>query len=130
MTMPNSETKKTELLDSLLTKPSRISDNTAQEVIIVTRDRVELALHRNLPKYVPSGKALSSAGLFVALLAAVLTADFQQRLGISGDTWNGAFWLATAAAFVLMLRDAFRWVRRPALSELVDAIESDVDASK
>lgn len=117
-------------LEQIVAKPSKISDNTAQEVIIVTRDRVELALHRNLPKYVPSGKLLSSTGLFVALLAAVLTADFQQRLGISGDTWNGAFWLATAGAFIVLVIDFAKWVRKPALSELVDAIESDVEPAK
>ena len=48
----------------------------------------------------------------------------------AGDTWNGAFWLATAGSFIVLIIDFAKWAKRPALSELVDAIESDVEPAK
>ncbi|UOQ60374.1 hypothetical protein MUN76_15295 [Leucobacter rhizosphaerae] len=124
---PSSAVNNSDFLDSIVTRPSKVSDNTAQEVIIVTRDRVELALHRHLPRYVPAGKVLSSAALFLGLLVAVLSADFQMYLGISGEAWLGAFSIAMLLSLVLVAVDAAKWIRRPKLEDLVNAIESEVE---
>lgn len=112
-------------LASEFVRTLKSTDNTAQEVIHVTRDKVELALHRNLPKYIPTGQLLASGGLALALLATLLTAEFREFVGISGEMWRGFFALAFLASLVIVIIDLIKWVRRPSLDDLVDAIEKD-----
>lgn len=121
----NEEARSDALAESIVARTKNVTDNTAQEMIIVTRDKVELALHRNLPHYVPGDKVLSSVGLFVALGTTLLTADFREALLLAGDTWRGIFIFATIASLGLTVRDSWRWLRRPRLDDLVDSIERD-----
>ncbi|PVE95004.1 hypothetical protein [Microbacterium sp. TPD7012] len=104
---------------------TKVTDNTAQEVIEVTRDKVELALHRNLHKYVPAGEILAWTGLTITLLTTMLTAEFQPSFGMSGDTWRGVFILAFWASVFPLVRGLVRLCRRPKIDDLVNAIERD-----
>lgn len=104
---------------------SKVTDNTAQEVIEVTRDKVELALHRNLPRYVQSGEVLAWGGLTLALLTTLLTSEFQSFLALTGDTWSGIFMCGFALSLFPLTRSIVKLLRRPGIDDLVDAIERD-----
>jgi hypothetical protein len=122
---PVSEVERSDELADQVIEASKVTDNTKQEVIRVTRDKVELALHRNLPKYIPTGQLIASVGLLLALIATLITAEFQLTFGIPSDMWRGFFLLACLVALILVVRDAYRWAKRPKLDDLVDAIEKD-----
>lgn len=91
----------------------------------MTRDKVELALHRNLPRYIPTGQLFASVGLALALIATLVTAEFQQAFGVPADMWRGFFLFAMVISMLLVLKDLVRWIRRPNLDDLVNAIEKD-----
>ena len=102
-----------------------LSRNVDQDVLVTTRDKVELALRREMPRYIPTGQLLASAGLFIALLTSILTAEFAAFLGLDGAVWRGIFTLGSLISFALMVNDIVRWFRRPSMEKLVDAIASD-----
>jgi hypothetical protein len=114
-----------DLAKFLVSNNTTVTENTSQEMIVVTRDKVELALRRNLPRYVTAEQVFTSGGLLLALGTTIVTADFQAALGVDADTWRGIFVAATLGSLALFGRDLARVLRRPGLEKLVDSIASD-----
>lgn len=127
--MPDGQTARDSYLDSLVTSQRSVSENAAQEVIVVTRDKVELALRRNLPRYVDLGQVLTSFSLFVGLLATLVTAEFNNFAGVDAGVWTGVFFAGAVGALVVFVRDLVRIIRRPKLEDLVEAIARSTTSS-
>jgi hypothetical protein len=109
--------------------PSSVTENTSQELIVVTRDKVELALRRNLPRYVTAGQVLTALGLTVALVTTLVTTTFQPFMGVDAELWRGIFVAGAVASVVFLVRDVVRIIRRPKLDDLVESIARDARAA-
>lgn len=127
--MTDSQDARDDYLDRLVTSQRSVTENTAQEVIVVTRDKVELALRRNLPRYVDISQVVTSAGLFIGLLTTLVSAEFQDFAGLKAGVWSGIFIAGCLLALIIFVRDLVRILRRPKLEDLVEAIARSTTSS-
>lgn len=75
-------------------------DNTEAEHIIITPTKLDNSL-RDLgesEKYL--GLAIGSIGIFLTVLATLITADFQNKFDIPAAGWQGAFVILCAGSFI------------------------------
>ena len=67
-------------------KGNTIHDNTGQDVIIITKDRLELRLRDFRKSVEDKYKAFSFGGIALTLLVAIVTSSPNDILGLSADT--------------------------------------------
>ena len=72
-------------------KQSSYFKNISQEVITTTSDKIELCLIKHQNELVAKNGWIAPVGLLIALVTALVTADFRQFLGLSPDTWKALF---------------------------------------
>jgi hypothetical protein len=130
VTMPNELSEADELVAMLTSSPRSVTRNTDQEILVTTRDKVELALRRELPRYVSGGELVSVTSLTLAILTTILTATFNDFIGIEGAAWKGMFSLGLVASGAYNLHVIIRWFRRSEMSQLVDSIASESQIPK
>jgi hypothetical protein len=73
------------------TTPSVVYANTQQEVIVVTKDKLNLCLSRSVDRMVQRDRWLVPLGILVPLILTVATSGFTKRFGISGAEWETVF---------------------------------------
>lgn len=102
--------------------------NVHQRIIVIGRDRLTLVLNRNRSRLLRVELVVSLVGLVAGLLLTLVTADFQDRWGISAAQWQTGFVLSLAISFAWLV---FEFVRlacwRVTIEGLVDKIESESD---
>jgi len=104
-----------------------VTTNLAQEVHVTTRDKVELALRRVLPRYSSTEQLLAILGVALAFGGSLLTADFRQRLGIPATAWQTVFALGFLASLAWLGVEGRRWRKRPKLEDVVNEVMKSSD---
>jgi hypothetical protein len=105
-----------------IAEATSITKNIDQEVHVTTRDKVELALRRVLPRYTSTEQLVAALGVMLAFGVAVLTSDFRKFVGVSGEQWKALFILATGASILWFGYECLRWFRRPSMEDVVDEV--------
>lgn len=113
------------------TSATQVHTNMSQQVIVTTRDKIELALRRTLPSYTSTEQLLASLSLTAGLFLALFTADFRKAMGVSPDGWKAIFALVAVVAAGWSVWEFVRWLKRPSLDDVVGNIvqASDLDGS-
>lgn len=94
-----------------LTGDFKIHKNLTQDVIMTTQDKLRLALieHRDL---LSSRREWISAGsLALSLLSTLLLTAFQDKLGLSADTWRALYGLFFALAMVWLINSLVNLIK-------------------
>ena len=94
-----------------LTGDFKIHKNLTQDVILTTQDKLRLALieHRDL---LSSKREWISAGsLALSLLSTILLTTFQDKLGLSADTWRALYGLFFSLAMVWLVNSLVNLVK-------------------
>ena len=89
----------------------KIHKNLTQDVILTTQDKLRLALieHRDL---LSSKREWISAGsLALSLLSTILLTTFQDKLGLSADTWRALYGLFFSLALVWLITSLVNLVK-------------------
>ncbi len=105
-----------------LVRKTKLTINTDQEVILITRDRIDLTLRDNVPKLADLGALLSKAGIFLALLLGVVTTESKDIGGIQKETWDAVFLIATVLSLAWLIIGLVKYLRRKKISDIVDAL--------
>jgi phosphoglycerol transferase MdoB-like AlkP superfamily enzyme len=80
-----------------------IHQNIAQDVIVVSEDKLRLCLQRHEKRLSASGDWITPLGLLLTLLATLISADFK-KVVLPADTWETVFWvLALISAYRVCL---------------------------
>lgn len=93
---------------------------------MTTRDKVELALRRNLPKYTTWADLLTTVGLLIAIITALASVGSNDVFGIPAEAVTGALMLALVFVVGMLTRDLYRLWKKPTMEDLVDAIAKEV----
>lgn len=96
-------------------------DNTSQEVIVITRDKLELVVRRYKEKEEDSKSWQMPAGLLVTIVLVFCTANFQEFLKLKSEFWQAFFGFAALCCLVWLIRSLSRLRKSPSISELLDA---------
>jgi hypothetical protein len=81
-----------------LTQDFKIHKNLTQDVIMTTQDKLRLALIEHRDVLASRREWVSAATLSLSLLTTLTLTQFQDRLGLSADTWRALYALSFMAA--------------------------------
>ncbi|AVX22793.1 hypothetical protein DA456_04990 [Pseudomonas syringae pv. atrofaciens] len=100
-----------------------IHENTSQELISITSDKLKLVLIEHLDLTENSRLWHTPASLVVAVALVLLTSSFKDSLGVPAATWQ-AFFMFLLVAFVLWLLYALSKLRkRYSIDQLIEKIK-------
>ena len=90
---------------STVSKKTKVQlyDNTAQEHITITKDRVELILLKHLEKIKSKKGWMAPLSFLITLILIPITADFKAALWLSASTWSGFCRIAIFLSFVWLI---------------------------
>ncbi|MCM0622341.1 hypothetical protein [Nocardioides bruguierae] len=115
-----------------ITSQATVSTNIRQEYFVTTREKIELALRRQLPGYTSMEQAIAATGVFLAFLVALLTSDFQSFIGVPAASWKTGFAIGAVVSLIWTVREWWKFAHRPSLDDVVNAIcvASDREANE
>ena len=90
-------------LTDQMARESTITTNVGQELIAVTKDRLELCLIRHRERLESRQRWLLPLGILVPIVLALLTTDFKDSLGIKASTWQAVFLLLATVSTIWTL---------------------------
>jgi hypothetical protein len=90
-------------LTDQMARESTITTNVGQQLIAVTKDRLELCLIHHRERLESRQRWLLPLGILVPIVLALLTADFKDGLGIRASTWQAVFLLLAAVSTIWTL---------------------------
>lgn len=119
-------------LTDQMARESTITTNVGQELIAVTKDRLELCLIRHRERLESRQRWLLPLGILVPIVLTLLTTDFKDSLGIKASTWQAVFLLLATVSTIWTLiwifiaaRSAWKQTMTP-----FDAIVADLTAPR
>lgn len=95
----------------ILNETSQVFSNVSQEIILLTEDKIRLALLHHLSIMEQRRSWIAPLGILLTILIVFPTTAFQHFFGLSAATWQAIFVIAClASAFwlIITLRNAFR----------------------
>ena len=102
-----------------------VHGNLAQELIMITVDRLHLRLIEHSSAIRKKNSWLVPLGIFVPVLISVLTADFKNFI-LADATWEALFVLIGIASFIWFLYELHSVKESPSINDLIEKIkESD-----
>ncbi|TFF38138.1 hypothetical protein [Pseudomonas sp. RIT623] len=114
--MSNDNITKTVIVDD-------VHENTSQELISITSDKLKLALLEHL-RCIEDMKAWQTpASLVVAVALVFATSTFKDSFGIKGDVWLAFFMFLMAAFVVWLALSLLKLRRRSSIDALIEAIK-------
>lgn len=101
-----------------------IRENTSQEIIVTTRDKIELVLLKT-EKYLAEKNAwVTPLGLLITCGVTLLTTDFKYALGLDASVWNAIFILATIACIFWLIKTIVTQYRNRVKGDINEIINS------
>ncbi len=98
-------------LTEQMVRESTIHANVGQELIVTTRDKLELCLVHHREELESRELWAIPFGIFVPVILTLLTADFRGGLGLKKEVWQAIFIIVAVVSFFLTVGFALRAVR-------------------
>jgi hypothetical protein len=124
------ESKFSESFAADYVQQTRVHLNFAQNVVIITEDRLELCLRKHLACIEARTRWIAPASLFIAFLTTLCTSTFHDSFNLKADVWQAIFVLLTVASFVWLVFavvQAFRF--KSSLRNLLQEIKQSANIS-
>ena len=102
--------------------PVVIYKNTDQELIIVTRDKLQLCMQKMIDRMAARDRWMVPLGVLVPLILALVTTSFTERFKVSGVAWEAIFVMLILFTLCWLLRA----VRQRGKAITVDAIVEEL----
>lgn len=100
-----------------------IHDNTSQEIIVTTSDKLNLVLIEHLNKVETSKSWQTPFSMTLTIALVFCSADFKSSFGLSADTWHAIFIIALAASIIWLIFNIIRYAQSPSLSMIIKKIK-------
>jgi len=95
-------TEATNLFDDS-NRQSVIYFNIAQQILVVTEDRLRLGMNNFLRREKKRREWYTPAGMLISEIAASVTSNFHRAAGVSGDQWQAIFYSLIALTLVWLI---------------------------
>jgi hypothetical protein len=103
----------------------RVAYNIRQEVIVVTRDKVELCLSKHVSMMEQRRLWLVFFGICLACVAALVSSTFRDAFGIKADAWFAMFALVGAGSGLATLFFLVTRGRAKTVHQLIDELKAE-----
>ncbi len=97
--------------DAKLFEGSTVYPNTAQEILVTTEDKLRNYLHEYAKAVGTRTEWVAPLGLFIALASTLLTAQFQNAVGVSAAFWAALFALGMIGAGIWVIVSVVRLIK-------------------
>jgi len=99
--------------------------NTDQEIVVITIDRLRLVVHEHKGCLQGSSEWQAPAGLLISFATTFFTSDFKVFLGVPADTWRALFMFATVAVVLWLLATLKKaMAKRKSVEDFVASVKS------
>ena len=98
--------------------------NTDQEVVVITIDKLRLVIHEHRSCLQDSKEWQAPAGILLSLITTFFTADFKLFLNVSADTWRAVYMIATGLIILWLLRSLGSLRNRKSIEDLFHHIKN------
>ncbi len=89
----------------------KIHKNLTQDVIMTTQDKLRLAIIEYRDVLASRKEWISAGSLSLSLLTSLMLAQFQDKLGLSADTWRALYGFFFSLAFFWLINSLIRLYR-------------------
>ena len=103
---------------------TKVHENTGQELIVITSDRLELVLERHLKNLERRKEWFTPLGLLLAIITTFCTATFKEAF-LPADTWKAIFFISGIVSLFWLFKSGWASLRAPAISDLMKKIKQD-----
>ena len=103
-----------------------IHENTSQEIIQITADKLELILERHKGALQRANEWHTPFATLLTLLLVFITSDFRAIWGVTPDQWNILFKAGLAFSTVWLLTALWHRCRAPTLEDIMTQIKKPV----
>lgn len=90
-----------------LIKADAININLNQEVIVTTRDKIELCLFKYLKNIESRKNWIAPLGILVTVLITISTAEFKEFLAIKSPVWEALFYASGFLSFIWLVKSLY-----------------------
>lgn len=106
---------------------TKVHDNTSQEIIIITSDRLELVLERYLKNLERRKEWIAPLSLLITVVVTFSTATFKQAF-FSADTWSAIFFLVGLLSLLWLIKSSLASWKAPAIGDLMSKIKQNSES--
>ncbi|WP_249584358.1 hypothetical protein [Pseudomonas viridiflava] len=100
-----------------------IHENTSQEVISTTSDKLKLALIQHLARVENSKAWHTPASLVLAIALVLSTSTFKDSFGIAASVWQAFFMFLFIGCLMWFIRALFKKQKSYSVEELIEVIK-------
>jgi hypothetical protein len=100
-----------------------IHENTSQEIIRITVDRLKLVLVEHKNGFERKKEWHTPLGLLITVVLVFITATFKDALGLKADTWAAVFIIALGLSLVWLIRAIYLACRCPSMEDIVEKMK-------
>jgi len=120
---PHGEAPKLAFDTASLQLVESIAVNVRQELIVVTRDKVELWMHQHLKAMEGRSAWLAPFGITLTIMLTLLTADFKDK-GFKKETWQAFFLIGAVLSSVWLIRSLFSIRPRHSVDDVITELKA------
>ena len=102
-----------------------IHDNTSQEVLVITIDKLRLRLADHLTNVAKSHDWQAAFGVLLTLTVSLLTSGFKETFGVSAEIWRALFIVGAILSFAWLIKTLVQAFKTESLEVLIRKIKSE-----
>lgn len=111
-----------------LVQVDRVHLNVAQNIIVITEDRLKLHLSDAIDKTEKRNGWIAPLGIMISLLLTLVTTDFK-NVGLKASVWQAIFILSSLLAFAWLVYAVRQALRSEGLDKLMEKIKASQNKS-
>ena len=100
-----------------------IHENTSQEIIRITVDRLKLVLVEHKNGFERRKEWHTPLGLALTVLLVFITSTFKDALGFHADTWAAFFLISLALSLAWLIRAIYIACKCPTMDDIVEKMK-------
>ncbi|WP_223524944.1 hypothetical protein [Pseudomonas sp. A-B-26] len=101
-----------------------VHDRTAQEVIIITSDKLELELEFHIRSLAASKQWQSPLSLLIGVVVIFCTSNFKDAFGLKAEVWSAVFFVAGIIFMFLFVRSLFELKSARTVKDFIKLIKN------
>jgi undecaprenyl pyrophosphate phosphatase UppP len=98
--------------------------NVAQNVIVITEDKLRLHLGNTTKKMEKKNAWVAPLGILLAIILAFATADFRD-FGLKASTWEAVFVIAAGLALLWLIWSIIQHSKSETVDDLIERIKKE-----
>lgn len=110
-------------IDKELIQGSTYHKNVSQAIVVTTEDKIRLCLIDYKDSFETQKNWIAPAGIFIALVIALIATDFRQFLGLSSEVWKALFIFGSILSAYLFLRALIKAIKLRGYDNIESIIE-------